>query len=78
MTKLMLAYSTTKLAVQQAANCFPLITADTPISRVAYKHALPMQPLKKVQQTAASTWRYGQYEKPDSTPKATSQRQHYC
>ena len=35
-----LACSTTQLVVQQAASCPPLITADTAISQVAYKHTL--------------------------------------
>ena len=36
--------STTQLAVQQAARCPPLITANTFISKEAYKHALLIQP----------------------------------
>jgi len=50
-----------------------LITADKPISQVAYMHAVLMQPLNKCNEAAASTWKYSQYEKPHSTPKATSQ-----
>ena len=53
MTKMKLARSTPKLIVQQAASWRPTTTADTPISQVAYKHALLMQPLKKMQQSSS-------------------------
>ena len=33
---------------------------------------------EKCNKAAASTWNYSQYDKPDSTPKATSQGKHCC
>ena len=53
MTEMKLARRTTKLIVQQAASWCPPTTADTPISQVAYKHALQMQPLKGTQQSSS-------------------------
>ena len=49
MTEMKLACSTTQ-AVQQAASWRALITADTPMSQVAYKRALLRHPLKVTQQ----------------------------
>ena len=53
MTEMKLACSTTKLAIQQAACWCPLTTADTPISQVAYKHALQMRLSKGTQQSSS-------------------------